>query len=69
VSIKRLILAARLLVRREQRERFAIRCLRLEPPGICDGQVQLVVAAAAAWQVHHERVLVLHADAEQPAYW
>ena len=48
-------------------ERFAVRRLRLEPAGVGDRQRQLAVAQQRRRQVDDERVLVPHADAEQPA--
>ena len=50
-----------------QRERLAVRRLRLEPAGVGDRQRQLAVARQRRRQVDDQRVLVLDADAEQPA--
>ena len=63
---QRHIVARRLAVA-EQRQRLAVGRLRLEPPGVGDGQVQLAVAPQRLRQVHHQGVLVLDPDAEQPA--
>ncbi len=50
-----------------ERDRLAIRRLRLEPAGVRDRQPHCRVASERGRHVHDERVLVLHANAEEPS--